>query len=63
MFSTEELVKKFDNVYPVRVIDVPEYRNDGTLKVRTFFDIDYEEATRIREKMTHAEKERQRSIL
>lgn len=63
MFSTEELVKRFDNIYPVRAIDVPMLKNDGTTEVRTFFDIDYMEADRIRETMTPSERERQRSVL
>ena len=59
----EELVKKFDNIYPVKKIKVPSLRNDGTTKVRTLFDIDYEKADRIRATMTPAEVERQRSVL
>lgn len=63
MITTEELIKKFDNVFPVRTIEVPIISNDGTSKVRTLFDIDYEGAERIRAQMTLAEKERQRSIV
>ena len=59
----EELVKRFDNIYPVKAIDVPIISNDGTTKVQTLFDIDYEGAEKIRTKMTLAEKERQRSIV
>jgi len=53
----------FDNVFPVRAIEIPFISNDGTSKVRTFFHIDYEGAEKIRATMTPAEKERQRSIL
>ena len=58
----EELVKRFDNIYPVKAIDVTFIRNDGTKKVRSLLDIDYEKADLIRATMTPAEKERQRSI-
>lgn len=63
MISTEELVKKFDNIFPVKEIKVSLLRNDGTSEVRTFWDIDYMEADRIRAKMTPSEQERQRSVL
>ena len=63
MTTIDELVKKFDNIYPVKEIKVPLLRNDGTSKVRRFFDIDYEEADRIRATMTPSERERQRSVL
>ena len=63
MFDIEELVKKFDNVYPVKKIEVPSLRNDGTTKVRTLLDIDYEKADQIRATMTPVEVERQRSVL
>lgn len=63
MFDIDELVKRFDNVYPVKQINVSLLRNDGTSKVKTFFDIDYEKANSIRNTMTSAEVERQRSIL
>ena len=59
----EELVKRFDNIYPVKAIDVTFIRNDGTTKVRSLLDIDYEKAGLIRATMTPAEKERQRSVL
>lgn len=62
MFATEELVKMFDNVFPVKAVDVTLLRNDGTTEVKTLFGVDYEKAEKIREKMTPAEKERQRSI-
>ena len=55
MFDVQELVKKFDNIYPVKKIEVPSLRNDGTTKVRTLLDIDYEKADQIRETMTPAE--------
>ena len=51
------------DIYPVKKIEVPSLINDGTTKVRTLFDIDYEKADQIRETMTPAEIERQRSIL
>ena len=63
MLSTEELVKKFDNIYPVRAIDVRLLRNDGTSEVRTFLEVDYMEADRIRATMTPSEQERQRSVI
>ena len=63
MITTEELIKKFDNVFPVRTIEVPIISNDRTSKVLTLFDIDYEGAESIRAQMTPAEKERQRSIV
>lgn len=63
MTTIDELVKKFDNIYPVKEIKVSLLSNDGTSKVRTFFDIDYNKAARIRETMTYAERERQRSML
>lgn len=63
MIATEELVKKFDNIFPVMEIKVSLLRNDGTSKVQTFFDIDYEEADRIRMAMTPSEQERQRSVI
>ena len=59
----DELVKKFDNIYPVKEIKVPLLSNDGTSKFRIFFDIDYEKAEQIRLAMTPEEMERQRSIL
>ena len=59
----DELVKKFDNIYPVKEIKVPLLSNDGTSKVRRFFDIDHEKAEQIRSAMTPEEMERQRSIL
>lgn len=43
-------------------LEVP-LSNDGTSKVRTFFDIDYEKAEQIRSAMTPEEIERQGSIL
>lgn len=61
--TTEELVKKFDNIYPVKEVKVSLSRNDGTSEVRTFLDIDYMEADRIRETMTPSEQERQRSVI
>ena len=63
MLSTEELVKKFDNIYPVRALDVRLLRNDGTSEVRTFLEVDYMEADRIRATMTPSEQERQRSVI
>ena len=63
MFDIEELVKKFDNIYPVKKIIVPSLRNDGTTKVRMILDVDYEKADQIRATMTPAEIERQRSIV
>lgn len=63
MISTEELVKKFDNIFPVKEIKVSLLRNDGASEDRTFLDIDYMEADRIRETMTPSERERQRSVL
>ena len=58
MTTIVELVKKFDNIYPVKEIKVPLLRNDGTSKVRSFFDIDHEKADRIRATMTTSERER-----
>ena len=52
MTTIDELVKKFDNIYPVKEIKVSLLSNDGTSKVRTFFDIDYEKAEQIRSAMT-----------
>lgn len=63
MFETKELVKMFDNVFPVKTIDVALLKSDGTTEIKTFFEIDYEEAEKIRQTMTPAERERQRSIL
>ena len=39
--TIDELVKKFDNIYPVKEIKVSLLSNDGTSKVRTFFDIEH----------------------
>ena len=58
MTTIDELVKKFDNIYPVKEIKVSLLSNDGTSKVRTFFNIDYEKADRFRATMTTAERER-----
>ena len=63
MIATVELVKKFDNIFPVKEIKVSLLRNDGTSEVRTFLDVDYKEADRIRETMTPPEQERQRSVI
>ena len=63
MIATDELVKKFDNIYPVKATAITLLRNDGTSEVRTLLDIDYERADKIRATMTPTEKERQRSIV
>lgn len=63
MIGTEELVKKFDNIYPVRFGKLKMMNADGSFEETTVFDIDYKEADRIRATMTPAEIERQRSVL
>lgn len=63
MIATDELVKKFDNIYPVKATAITLLRNDGTSEVRTLLNIDYERADRIRATMTPAENERQRSLV
>ena len=63
MIATDELVKKFDNVYPVKFGKLKMLKADGSFEETTVFDIDYDEAERIRGAMTPAELERQRSIL
>ena len=59
----EELVKRFDNIYPVKATYVTFIRNDGTKKVRSLLDIDYAKAEQIRATMAPAEVERRRSVL
>ncbi len=63
MIPTDELVKKYDNIYPVKFGKLKMMNADGSFEETTVFDIDYEEANRIRATMTPAELERQRSVL
>lgn len=63
VIATEVLVKKFDNIYPVKAIKIPFMKADGTVVYRTECVVDYEEAERIRATMTPAEIERQRSVV
>ncbi len=61
--TVTELIQKYDNIYPVKSQRLKIRKPDGVLKEITFFDIDYNKAARIRETMTYAERERQRSML
>lgn len=62
MIATDELVKKFDNIYPVKFGKLKMMKSDGSFEETTVFDIDYEEAKHIRATMTPSEQERQRSV-
>lgn len=52
MIATDELVKKFDNIFPVKFGKLKMMKTDGSFDETTVFDIDYEEADRIRSAMT-----------
>lgn len=63
MHDTEYLVKKFDNVFPVKPTVVHLVRQDGSIKEMIDYVPDYEKAKEIRATMMPEEIERQRSIL
>ena len=63
MISTEELVKKFDNIYPVKFGKIKTLKADGSIGEIPIFDIDYEESERIRSTMTQEEKDNQRTAI
>ena len=63
MISTEELVKKFDNIYPVKFGIIKTQKADGSIGEIPIFDIDYEESERIRSTMTQEEKDNQRTAI
>ena len=63
MISTEELVKKFDNIYPVKFGKIKTLKADCSIGEIPIFDIDYEETERIRSTMTQEEKDNQRTAI
>ncbi len=63
MIPTDELVKKFDNIYPAKFGKIKMMKSDGSFEETIVFDIVYDKAEQIRSTTTSVEKERQRSVL
>ena len=53
MTTIDELVKKFDNIYPVKLGKLKMMKIDGSFEDMTVFDIDYDEAS-VQNKMHYA---------
>lgn len=61
--TIEDIVKKFENAYPVKALYIPLVQTDGKIVTTTHYVIDEERAAQIRSSMTAEEIANQRIIM